>query len=223
MSEEIKVIGMSTDYDWKPLEYETFSLLAWEWDVAKAKRLVEGIPHEVGMQSLESLKSWIGKRKPDEEDVIMDDGRKAKRLSGFGMIAIDWDRVDEITEDQIGAVPLIVAPLGGDNGHTLIDGWHQAAKAIELGITELPSVVLTIEESRACITQRSMKLPGTPKDHKYSVQVRVSGYYTLEVEADDEYEADRVAREKIEEMLSEFPDEDNDNDEFRINKIVEVS
>jgi len=38
----------------------------------------------------------------------------------------------------------------GAKGHMLIDGWHRVAKALDNEVDELPCVVLSVKEGRAC-------------------------------------------------------------------------
>ncbi len=116
---------------WTHDNEETFYLLTAGWNVQKAKRIIEGAPREV-----------------EEADVrhvipLLCEEEKLKLFS----IVVDWKIVRSGRVNL--AVPIIIAERD-DKTFIPIDGWHRIAKAKLDGLTSLPCVLLTREESRDC-------------------------------------------------------------------------
>ncbi|MFB4284996.1 hypothetical protein ACBJ59_57700 [Nonomuraea sp. MTCD27] len=99
---------------------EFFQMLGWSWDITAAKKLTQG-------------------RAP--EGVIVTEWWAAM----LNLVAIDAEHAAQVDLSE----PLIAAtvPTGGI---LIIDGWHRLCKAVTIGLPELPAVVLTAEEERAC-------------------------------------------------------------------------
>jgi hypothetical protein len=116
---------LSSDFDWNPDEKEWFTLLTLSFDVSKAKRLIMAGPRPLVMVPVD------------------------KDTAECGLIGVREDRLKELDM----SFPIIVASLNEEykrqlgNGYMLIDGWHRYRRASREGITELPGVKLTVEET----------------------------------------------------------------------------
>lgn len=99
---------------------EMFVMLGWAWDIDLATQLAACHPAVPG--DLRYL-SWART-----------------------VIQIDHDhaRTADLTR------PLLAVPIPSARTPLVIDGWHRIHRAMSIGITELPVVVLSDADERAC-------------------------------------------------------------------------
>ncbi|XVQ15114.1 hypothetical protein ACQP1W_22060 [Spirillospora sp. CA-255316] len=110
---------------------QIFVLLGWAWDVATAARLAAG--YSGGRVRVERL-AWL-------------------------LTVIRTDSVLTRTLDL--SRPLLAVPIPTTDEPLVIDGWHRIHHAIQTGVAELPIVVLTDQDERACrIMGGSIARPG---------------------------------------------------------------
>lgn len=105
---------------------EAFTLLAWQWDVAAARTILDGRP------------------------VTEVDVRDAPVMF-IGIDEAHWPTVDLTDPIIVGWTP---ATSTGERSPLPLDGWHRIRKALEQGRSHLPARVLTPEESDACLISR---------------------------------------------------------------------
>jgi hypothetical protein len=109
----------SSQIDWQPRLGEQFLHAGKRYDLVKAKELIKAAPRTVENKPLSLFKSMY-----------------------YEAVKIDWDKAEKTDP----SIPVIVATEEGGKP-TLIDGWHRYAKALRLRMTEIPTVVLTEEET----------------------------------------------------------------------------
>ena len=130
---------------WDIEQEEVFDFLFSRWDVRRAKRLLAvKSSTKVGRVLVENLKSLLQTTTKNE------DGSMTITMG----VSVDWNRVKAdcaapVEEQKIDlTVPLIFVQT--KEGNVLpIDGWHRTAKAILLGVTELPAIMLSKKDSTA--------------------------------------------------------------------------
>ncbi len=110
----------SSQIDWLPRLGEQFVYAGKHYDLAKAKDLIKATPRAVEMRPLAQFKGMY-----------------------YEAVKIDWDKAERTDV----AIPVIVALEDGKP--VLIDGWHRYAKALRARLLEIPTVVLTEEETKA--------------------------------------------------------------------------
>jgi hypothetical protein len=110
----------SSQIDWQPRLGEQFVFAGKHYDLAKAKELIKATERPVVMQPLAQFKAMY-----------------------YEAVKIDWDKAERTDF----AIPLIVATESGKA--VLIDGWHRYAKALRARLTEVPTVVLTEDETKS--------------------------------------------------------------------------
>lgn len=110
----------SSKFEWhtKP---EVFNFVSTQFNVELAKQIIRNTPRPVSKMPIEPLRRYITKS-----------------------ISIDSDKLEGDVIDL--SIPLIIAQKGSNV--LPIDGWHRIAKAFDLGLTELPAVFLTEEETK---------------------------------------------------------------------------
>jgi hypothetical protein len=99
---------------------EMFVILGWAWDINTATRLPAAYP--VQQTDLKSL-AW------------------ARHI-----IKIDTSHAAEADLTR----PLLAVPIPDVQTPLVIDGWHRIHRALESGIDELPAVLLSAQDERAC-------------------------------------------------------------------------
>ncbi|MEU6718656.1 ParB N-terminal domain-containing protein [Nonomuraea sp. NPDC046802] len=99
---------------------EIFQMLAWRWDITTAKKLTRGRTADGRIEPRE----WAGMLR---------------------LVSISREHAAQVDLSE----PLIAATVP-NGGMLIIDGWHRLYKALTTGVSELPAVVLTIEEELAC-------------------------------------------------------------------------
>ncbi|MFI6392211.1 ParB N-terminal domain-containing protein [Nonomuraea sp. NPDC050540] len=99
---------------------EFFQMMAWRWDITKAKKLTQGRAPEGRIESRE----WAGM---------------------LQLVSINREHAAETDLSE----PLIVATVP-NGGMLIIDGWHRLYKALTTEVPELSAIVLTAEEELAC-------------------------------------------------------------------------
>jgi hypothetical protein len=109
----------SSQIDWQPRLGEQFVYAGKHYDLAKAKELIKASPRPVEMRPLGQFKSMY-----------------------YEAVKIDWDKAERTDP----TIPLIVATEEGKP--ILIDGWHRYAKCLRARQTEVPTVVLTEDETK---------------------------------------------------------------------------
>ena len=113
----------SSETDWQPRLGEQFIFGGRHYDLAKAKGLIKGAARPVENKPLSLFKSMY-----------------------YEAVKIDWDKAEKTDP----AIPFIVATEEGGK-LVLIDGWHRFAKALRMRLTEVPTVVLTEEETKQVV------------------------------------------------------------------------
>ena len=108
----------SDKIDWQPRLGEQFVHAGKHYDLAKAKELIKAAPRPIEMKPLTQFKSMY-----------------------YEAVKIDWDKAERTDP----TIPVIVATEG--DKAVLIDGWHRYAKALRTRLAEIPTVVLTEEET----------------------------------------------------------------------------
>lgn len=102
---------------------EMFTLLGWAWDVDLATRLARR--HPVRPAAIRTLTG------------VMD------------LIRIDPDHA--ATVDLTKPLLVVLLPCAPPPGNRLvIDGWHRIHRALDLGMEELPTVLLDPADERTC-------------------------------------------------------------------------
>ncbi|MFE0156519.1 ParB N-terminal domain-containing protein [Nonomuraea sp. NPDC059007] len=99
---------------------EFFQMMAWRWDITKAKKLTQGRAPKGRIEPRE----WAGM---------------------LQLVSINHEHATQTDLSE----PLIVATVP-NGGMLIIDGWHRLYKALTTGVTELSAIVLTAEEELAC-------------------------------------------------------------------------
>lgn len=111
----------TTSHDTEHDPYDqVFVLLGWAWDVARAARAAVRRP------VTRANVSQIGALGP--------------------LIRIDPDYARTVDLSR----PLLAVPLPDVGTPIVIDGWHRIHKAQQTGITELPLIILSADDERAC-------------------------------------------------------------------------
>lgn len=106
---------------------DAFRFLSWSWDVTAALRLVEGRnPQQVAITNAPT--SFIH----------LDDDH--------------WPTVDLTAPILVGWTPTNLP--GGERAPLPLDGWHRIRKAQHEGLVTLPGLLLTPDESDACLLTR---------------------------------------------------------------------
>ena len=123
----------SSDFEWY-VEPEVFNFVSTQFDVELAKKIIREKPRSIMKMDITHLDKFVGK-KPKQE---------GGSYTLTPMISVDRSKFEGDVVDL--SMPVIVASKGKS---TLpIDGWHRIAKALELGLNDLPAVLLTEEETR---------------------------------------------------------------------------
>jgi len=126
----------SDQFDWHD-KYEIFDFVMRRFDVNMARKIIrDSTPRPIGNMQLSGLVNLV-KRPTTNEDGSM------TMTMGMG---IDWARIDSLEPNFDLSFPVIVADIKGQI--LPIDGWHRIAKAVDSGITVLPAVLLTKEETQ---------------------------------------------------------------------------
>jgi hypothetical protein len=113
-------VGRTSDDTAHDPHEQIFVLLGWAWDVAAAARVAARYPVARANVS---------------------------QLGALGaIIRIDPDHAATVDLSR----PLLAVPIPSPDTPIVIDGWHRIHKARQTGITELPVIVLSAEDERAC-------------------------------------------------------------------------
>ena len=110
----------SSSIEWQPRLGEQFIFAGKYYDLAKAKELIKATPRPIEPKPLSTFKSMY-----------------------YEAVKIDWDKAEKTDT----AIPVIAATEEGGK-LVLIDGWHRYAKALRTRLTEIPTVILTEEETQ---------------------------------------------------------------------------
>ena len=113
----------SSETDWQPRLGEQFIFDGKHYDLAKAKGLIKGAARPVEGKPLGLFKSMY-----------------------YEAVKIDWDKAEKTDP----SIPVIAATEEGGK-LVLIDGWHRYAKALRMRLAEIPTVVLTEEETKQIV------------------------------------------------------------------------
>lgn len=108
------------------LPEEGFTFLDWSWDVTAARALTEG--RAVQQADITQAPTMLVRLDEDH-----------------------WPTVDLTDPIIVGWTPDFG---GGDRATLPLDGWHRIRKAQHEGLTTLPALLLTPEESDACLLAR---------------------------------------------------------------------
>ncbi|MFD9939588.1 hypothetical protein ACFWYW_25000 [Nonomuraea sp. NPDC059023] len=112
--------GMTASASGRADGVEFFQMMAWRWDITKAKKLTQGRAPQGRIEPRE----WAGM---------------------LQLISINHEHAAQTDLSE----PLIVATVP-NGGMLIIDGWHRLYKALTTEAPELSAIVLTAEEELAC-------------------------------------------------------------------------
>jgi hypothetical protein len=122
--------------------HESFNLLMYSWNIDEAKKILAARPRESVEVPLASVRGLIDyPPKPDGASIMS--------------VWVDTDHVSHVDTTIPGimgylpiSVPLVGKTNDASNRHRWpIDGYHRIARAIDLGLTTVPMLMLTAEES----------------------------------------------------------------------------
>lgn len=126
----------SKDVEWI-FQEELYHFMSLNVDVDKAKKIIQEKPRKSIMCNIESLANLV------KRPVKNSDGSISMLMGHY----IEWAKIDNNEIDI--SLPLILIYIKDDPW--FIDGWHRIAAALEKNISELPTFVLTKQESKKVI------------------------------------------------------------------------
>lgn len=125
--------------DWRPSPTgETFVFMHHEWNIDEAKRILLARIAAGKRQRVYTL-NVADTAQLLQRTVTRPDGSVSMISVG---VRVPWDRLDDVDM----SVPVLLA-WTRTGSLMLIDGWKRLAKATLVGVTELPAVALTKQES----------------------------------------------------------------------------